>query len=82
MPRKFFKVVSGFAVNGSIPDHTGQYEVSLFVLSALSFRHSSAYSVGMFGLLKAGVFMLISTVGCLDELHAGKCRIVLPTVKM
>ena len=47
MPRKFFKVVSDFAISCSVLDHIGQYEMSLFVMSALASRCSSARSVGM-----------------------------------
>lgn len=55
MPRKFFEVVSGFAIGCSTLDHMGQCEVSLFVLSALSFGHSSSWSVDIHELLKASM---------------------------
>lgn len=47
MPRKFFRGVADFAVSRSILDPIGQYEVSLFVMSALAFRYSGACSIVM-----------------------------------
>lgn len=81
IPRNFFKVVSGFAISCSILDHTGQYEVALFVLSFCPYLPyplgTLVHRVLAYRGCSKQVFTLIFTVGCLGELHIGKCRSVL-----